>query len=95
MKKIQSQYELINVWLRKIRSDLHNLCYYQNQHMTTVKRKKQEKFILEDCLNIFNGTNHGIKTLNKAENLLKVLWKLFFYSVAGFLTKIVSKLFRF
>lgn len=72
--------------------------------MTSARKKKQNSKTTEKLLisqngaSVLNGiseiTNNQIN-LHKLNNLLKLFYKLLLYSVVGFFSKLISKIFKF
>lgn len=61
------------------------------------------KFILNNqkCMLITNGTKQAIEqniervSFHKIDNVLKLIYQLFLYSIVGFIAKIFIKVFKF
>ena len=58
----------------------------------TISKKKE---IIQNGLDILSSPNIIKNSYARVDNVLKMLYKLFVYSVIGFLAKVLTKLFKF
>ena len=58
----------------------------------TISKKKET---IQNGLEILNCPNIISDSYNRVDNVLKLFYKLFVYSIIGFLAKVLTKLFKF